>query len=91
MHEIGKKHNATTGQIALAWVLAQGEDIIPIPGTTKLSVNLKENVEAGKIRLSPEDARAVREVADKANATQGDRYPEVYLEPLFADTPLPRA
>ena len=109
MKEIGKKYNATAGQIALAWVLAQGEDVIPIPGTTRLAVrpesrsgqlriiaettkklqNLKENVGAGKIKLSPEDAQAVREVADKANAAQGDRYPEAYMKSLFADTPLP--
>ena len=44
---------------------------------------------AGKIKLSPEDVEAVREVADKANATQGGRYPKEYLDTLFADTPLP--
>ncbi|KAF9644449.1 Aldo/keto reductase [Thelephora ganbajun] len=88
LEEIGDKYNATAGQIALGWLLAQGEDVIPIPGTTRLS-NLKENIEAGKIRLSPEDVQAVREVVDKANATQGDRYPEDYLNSLFVDTPLP--
>ena len=36
---IGKKYNATPGQITLAWLLAQGEDIIPIPGTTKIAVS----------------------------------------------------
>jgi len=51
--------------------------------------NLKENVGAGKISLSQEEAQAVREVADKANAAQGDRYPEAYMKSLFADTPLP--
>ena len=90
-------------------MLAQGEDVIPIPGTTKLPVrpilrsdqlgtstkttkilqNLKENMDAGKIKLSPEDVRAVREVADKANAAQGDRYPEAFMKTLYADTPLP--
>ena len=44
---------------------------------------------AGKIKLSPEDVQAVRDVADKANAAQGDRYPEVFMNTLFADTPLP--
>jgi len=85
---IGKKYNATAGQIALAWVLAQGEDFIPIPGTTKLR-NLKENVDAGKIILSPEDIQAVRDVADKADASLGDRYPEALMKTLYADTPLP--
>ena len=51
--------------------------------------NLKENIDAGKIELSPEDVQAVREVADKANAAQGDRYPVDYLKLLYADTPLP--
>lgn len=88
LKEIGNKYNATAGQISLAWLLAQGEDVIPIPGTTRLS-NLKENIDAGKIKLSPEDVKAVREVADKANASQGDRYPEAYMKVLFADTPLP--
>ena len=109
MKEIGKKYNATAGQIALAWVLAQGEDVIPIPGTTKLPVsprsrlgqprivaemvnslqNLKENMDARKIQISLEDVRTVREVADTANAAQGDRYPEAFAKLLFVDTPLP--
>jgi len=40
LKDIGKKYNATAGQIALAWVLAQGNDVIPIPGTTRLQVRL---------------------------------------------------
>ena len=46
-------------------------------------------MDAGKIKLAPEDAQAVRDVADKANATQGDRHPEAYMKLLYADTPLP--
>ena len=38
LQELGKKHNATAGQVALAWLLAQGEDIIPIPGTKGIKV-----------------------------------------------------
>lgn len=37
--KIGAKHNAASGQIALAWLLAQGPDVIPIPGTTKINVS----------------------------------------------------
>jgi len=90
LKEIGKKYDATAGQIALAWVLAQGEDVIPIPGTTRLPVrpalrsgqprivaetakllqNLKENMDAGKINLSPEDIQAVRTVAYIASAAR---------------------
>jgi aryl-alcohol dehydrogenase-like predicted oxidoreductase len=38
LQELGKKHNATAGQVTLAWLLAQGDDIIPIPGTKKIKV-----------------------------------------------------
>jgi aryl-alcohol dehydrogenase-like predicted oxidoreductase len=38
LKDIGSKHNATAGQTALAWVLAQGQDIIPIPGTSRIVV-----------------------------------------------------
>jgi hypothetical protein len=47
------------------------------------------NMDVRKIKLSPEDVRAVREVVDKANAAQGDRYPEDYAKSLYADTRLP--
>lgn len=40
LKEIGAKYNATAGQVSLAWILAQGEDIIPIPGTKKIKVNV---------------------------------------------------
>ena len=39
LQKLGKKHNATAGQVALAWLLAQGEDIIPIPGTKGIKVS----------------------------------------------------
>ena len=38
LKQIGEKHNATAGQVSLAWLLAQGDDVIPIPGTTKTKV-----------------------------------------------------
>ena len=40
LKKIGERHNATAGQVALAWLLGQGEDIIPIPGTTKLKARV---------------------------------------------------
>jgi hypothetical protein len=46
-------------------------------------------MDAGKTKLSPEDAQAIRDVTDEANASQGDRYPEAYMKTLYADTPLP--
>ncbi|PIL27784.1 transporter [Ganoderma sinense ZZ0214-1] len=84
--ELGKKYNATAGQIALAWLLAQGEDIIPIPGTTKIA-NIRENLAATDIKLSPEDVQEVRKISQVADAGKGDRYPPVWMHLLFADTP----
>jgi len=53
VREIAESIGATAGQVALAWVLAQGDDIVPIPGT-KQRKWLEQNVAAGAIRLSPE-------------------------------------
>jgi aryl-alcohol dehydrogenase-like predicted oxidoreductase len=51
---VASAHGATPGQVALAWVLAQGDDMIPIPGTKRINY-LEENVAAAAITLSPED------------------------------------
>ena len=67
----GKKCSAT--QLALAWLLAQGEDVVPIPGTKRREY-LEQNVKAVEIKLTPEDLRRIEEVAPKGVAA-GDRYP----------------
>ncbi|KAF9556603.1 Aldo/keto reductase [Agrocybe pediades] len=85
LHEVGKRHNATASQIALAWILAQGDDFIPIPGTTKVKY-LHENLGALGIKLSPEEVQEIREIANRADATHGDRYPANMMGALFADT-----
>ncbi|KAI0711515.1 Aldo/keto reductase [Earliella scabrosa] len=90
LERIGAKHRATAGQVALAWLLAQGEDIIPIPGTTKLS-NLKENLGAIDVKLTPEEIDEVRAVAVAADAAKGERYPPGMSGILYGDTPpLPK-
>ncbi|KAJ6506607.1 NADP-dependent oxidoreductase domain-containing protein, partial [Mycena sanguinolenta] len=87
LKSLGANHGgATAGQVAIAWVLAQGEDIIPIPGTKKIKY-LEENIAAEKLKLSAQDIQAVRDVAAQADAAQGDRYPGVMVSSLFADTP----
>jgi len=86
LKEIGKKHNATAGQVALAWLLAQGDDVIPIPGTTKTKY-LEENLGAAKIQLSPEEVKEVRAEAEQADAAQGSRYPPGMDSLMFTDTP----
>lgn len=63
----------TTGQLALAWVLAQGEDIVPIPGTKRRSY-LDENIGALSVRLTPAQLAALDD-AFPFNAAAGDRYP----------------
>jgi len=72
--EIAKKKDATPGQIALAWLLAQKPWIVPIPGTTKVS-RLEENIAAAEIELSPEDLHEIESAASKITV-EGARYPE---------------
>ncbi|HLX38010.1 MAG TPA: aldo/keto reductase [Candidatus Binataceae bacterium] len=67
----------TPSQLALAWVLAQGDDIVPIPGTKRRKY-LEENVAAMNVRLSAEDLRRIEEVAPKGIAI-GARYPEALM------------
>jgi aryl-alcohol dehydrogenase-like predicted oxidoreductase len=71
---LAKEKNCTPGQLALAWLLAQGEDVIPIPGTKRRKY-LEENVGALNVRLSAEDLCRIEEVAPKG-AASGLRYPE---------------
>jgi aryl-alcohol dehydrogenase-like predicted oxidoreductase len=72
IEEIAREKEVTAGQLALAWVLAQGEDIVPIPGTKHRSY-LQENVAAGEIRLSAEDLARIDEAAP-VGVTAGQRY-----------------
>ena len=67
----------TPAQLALAWVLAQGDDLVPIPGTKRRKY-LEENVGALDVALTPEDLRRIDEVAPKG-AAAGLRYPEAMM------------
>ena len=73
IRELAQAHGATTPQLALAWLLAQGPDVVPIPGTKRRRY-LVENVAALEIELSAEDLDSIAEVAPKGVAS-GDRYP----------------
>jgi aryl-alcohol dehydrogenase-like predicted oxidoreductase len=66
--------NATTAQIALAWLLAQKPWIVPIPGTRRLE-RLEENLGAAEVELTPGDLREIEAAAQQVDI-QGDRYPE---------------
>jgi aryl-alcohol dehydrogenase-like predicted oxidoreductase len=70
---IAQKKNATSAQIALAWLLAQKPWIVPIPGTTKMH-RMTENNGAASLQLSAADLREIEEAASKVNV-QGARYP----------------
>ena len=75
--ELARLKGVTPGQLALAWVLAQGEDIVPIPGTKRRGY-LEENVAASEIELSAEDLASLNELAPRGVAA-GMRYPEAMM------------
>ena len=75
--EIAKEKDATNSQIAIAWLLAQGEDIIPIPGTKRID-RLEENIKALDINLSKDDLQKINDAAPVGSAA-GTRYPEFLM------------
>jgi aryl-alcohol dehydrogenase-like predicted oxidoreductase len=72
IEELAEKQKVKASQLALAWVLAQGEDIVPIPGTKRRSY-LEENVAAADLQLTQEELAALDAIAPKGVA-QGERY-----------------
>jgi aryl-alcohol dehydrogenase-like predicted oxidoreductase len=78
--EIAKMKGCQPSQLALAWLLAQGEDIVPIPGT-KRRTYLEENVNSLQVVLTPEDRSRINEVAPKG-AASGSRYAEASMKSL---------
>ena len=71
---MAQRTDATPGQIALAWLLAQQSWIVPIPGTTKLH-RLEENIKAADVQLTAEDLADIESAASRITI-QGARYPE---------------
>ena len=72
VREIAGAKGVTPGQLALAWVLAQGEDVVPIPGTKRVKY-LEENVAAASVSLSADDLAALEQAVPRG-AVAGDRY-----------------
>jgi len=72
IRSIAATKGCTPGQLALAWVLAQGEDVAPIPGTKRVKY-LEENVAAADVALTDDDLRALEEAVPR-DAVVGDRY-----------------
>jgi aryl-alcohol dehydrogenase-like predicted oxidoreductase len=75
VEEMARSKGVTAGQLALAWVLHQGEDIVPIPGTKRVRY-LEENAAALDVALSPEELEQLAEIAP-AGAAAGDRYADM--------------
>jgi aryl-alcohol dehydrogenase-like predicted oxidoreductase len=78
IEDISKEKGCKPSQLALAWVLAQGEDIVPIPGTKRRKY-LEENVGALDVSLTPDDLRRIAEVFPQG-AAAGLRYPEQMMK-----------
>jgi len=74
LETLAQARGATPGQLALAWVLAQGDDIVPIPGTKRRKY-LEENIAAVEISLSQAELEEIARVIPKGTAA-GERYPE---------------
>ena len=81
---IAKRKGCTPGQLTLAWILAQGNDFIVIPGTSKIK-NLEENVAAAQIKLSIDEIKEIRDTCEKADVV-GERYPQMMCADLFTDS-----
>ncbi|HXQ25127.1 MAG TPA: aldo/keto reductase [Candidatus Acidoferrales bacterium] len=80
IEQIAAEKHCTPAQFALAWVMAQGEDIVPIPGT-KRRTYLDQNLKALDISLTPSELRRIDEVAPRG-AAAGARYPDEYMNRL---------
>jgi aryl-alcohol dehydrogenase-like predicted oxidoreductase len=75
IRELAREKDCHPSQLALAWILSQGDDIVPIPGTKRIQY-LEENIGALKIQLSKEELYRINEVAPKGVAA-GERYPDM--------------
>lgn len=88
---LAAKKGITPGQLSLAWVLAQGEDFIPIPGTKRIKY-LEENAKAAEIKLTAEEVAEIRTEIEKVGGGQGERYPPAIMGACFGDSPeLPKS
>lgn len=80
-----REKKITPGQLTLAWLLAQGNDIFPIPGTTNIT-KLDENIGSVSVQLSKEEEQKIRQACEEA-VVEGTRWPEIAMWTCFADTP----
>ncbi|CAE6469446.1 unnamed protein product [Rhizoctonia solani] len=83
--QIGKVHNATSGQVALAYLLEQGDDIIPIPGSQRIEY-IEENFIASRIKLTAEEIQVLKKLIEETDIS-GAQYPPKLQAMLYVDTP----
>jgi aryl-alcohol dehydrogenase-like predicted oxidoreductase len=81
LEDLARKKGCTPGQLALAWLLARGRDIVPIPGT-KRKARLEENVAAAAVQLTPAEVTALQE-AIPPGAAAGERYPGPAMKAVY--------
>jgi aryl-alcohol dehydrogenase-like predicted oxidoreductase len=81
LEEISVEKKCTPAQLVLAWLLAQGKDIVPIPGT-KRKQRVDENLDALEVRLSAQDMKRISEIAP-VGAGAGTRYPEDAMKRVY--------
>jgi aryl-alcohol dehydrogenase-like predicted oxidoreductase len=81
IEEIARERHCTLGQLALAWLLAQGDDIVPIPGTKKRA-RLLENIGALSVNLTQDDLAQISD-SIPVGAAAGLRYPEAQMKSVY--------
>jgi aryl-alcohol dehydrogenase-like predicted oxidoreductase len=82
---MAKKKGVTPTQLVLAWLMQQGEDVFPIPGTTNVE-RIKENLGSADVTLSKEEEREIRKACE-ATEVSGTRYAKDFMAACYADTP----
>nr|POE66479.1 putative aldo-keto reductase 1 [Quercus suber] len=85
--KFAEKHGCTPAQLALAWILHQGDDVVPIPGTTKIK-NLDDNIGSIRVNLCREDVKEISDIIP-VNVVAGDRISDNFIRCSwkFANTP----
>jgi aryl-alcohol dehydrogenase-like predicted oxidoreductase len=81
VEEIAAQKQCTPAQLALAWLLAKGDDIVPIPGSKRRS-RVEENVGAAEVLLTAQDVATLDEIAP-AGVAAGERYPPRSMSTVF--------
>lgn len=85
VNEMATRKGCTPAQLALAWVHHQGDDVVPIPGTTKVE-NFNQNIGALSVKLTPEEMAQLESFA-LAGAVKGDRYGDMVATWKQSETP----